>query len=84
MRGTGTRACPCNHEDIDCIVGIVHYKDLVEPLMDGKGDDPVAPYAYEAMFVPTKPRTCTRCLRRCKRIGNKWPSWLTNTAEPMV
>ncbi|WP_449316896.1 hemolysin family protein [Rubneribacter sp.] len=52
MRGTGYSRLPVYHEDIDCIVGIVHYKDLVEPLMDGKGDDPVAPYAYEAMFVP--------------------------------
>lgn len=40
------------HEDIDRIVGIVHFKDLVAPLMDGKEHEPVAEYAYEAMFVP--------------------------------
>ena len=50
MRGTGYSRLPVYHEDIDRIVGIVHFKDLVAPLMDGK--EPVAEYAYEAMFVP--------------------------------
>lgn len=52
MRGTGYSRLPVYHEDIDCIVGIVHFKDLVAPLMDGKESEPVAEYAYEAMFVP--------------------------------
>ena len=52
MRGTGYSRLPVYHEDIDRIVGIVHYKDLVAPLMDGKDDEPVSAYAYEAMFVP--------------------------------
>ena len=52
MRGTGYSRLPVFHEDIDCIVGIVHYKDLVGPLMDGKENEPVADYAYEALFVP--------------------------------
>ena len=64
MRGTGYSRLPVYHEDIDriveeaipCfdprIVGIVHFKDLVAPLMDGKEHEPVAEYAYEAMFVP--------------------------------
>ncbi|MEG1907334.1 MAG: hemolysin family protein [Gordonibacter sp.] len=52
MRGTGYSRLPVFHEDIDRIVGIVHIKDLVGPLVDGKGDDQVGPYAYEAMFVP--------------------------------
>lgn len=52
MRGTGYSRLPVYHEDIDRIVGIVHFKDLVAPLMDGKEHDPVAEYAYEAMFVP--------------------------------
>ncbi|WP_080800460.1 hemolysin family protein [Arabiibacter massiliensis] len=52
MRGTGYSRLPVYHEDIDRIVGIVHYKDLVAPLMDGKEADPVMAYAYEAMFVP--------------------------------
>ena len=52
MRGTGYSRLPVYHEDIDHIVGIVHFKDLVAPLMDGKEHEPVAEYAYEAMFVP--------------------------------
>lgn len=52
MRGTGYSRLPVYHEDYDRIVGIVHYKDLLVPLMDHKGNDPVAAYAYEAMFVP--------------------------------
>lgn len=52
MRGTGYSRLPVYHEDIDRIVGIVHFKDLVAPLMDGKELEPVVEYAYEAMFVP--------------------------------
>lgn len=52
MRGTGYSRLPVYHEDIDHIVGIVHYKDLMVPLLDGKDGGPVADYAYEAMFVP--------------------------------
>lgn len=52
MRGTGYSRLPVYHEDIDRIVGIVHFKDLVAPLMDGKEHEPVVEYAYEAMFVP--------------------------------
>lgn len=52
MRGTGYSRLPVCHEEIDEIVGIVHYKDLMGPLMDGKGEEPVANYAYEALFVP--------------------------------
>lgn len=52
MHGTGYSRLPVFHEDIDSIVGIVHYKDLVFPLMEGHGDDPVSKYAYEPMFVP--------------------------------
>ena len=52
MRGTGYSRLPVFHEDIDRIVGIVHYKALVGPLMDGKENEPVADYAYEALFVP--------------------------------
>ena len=52
MRGTGCSRLPVFHEDTDCIVGIVHYKDLIDPLVDGKEDDAVRDYAYEPMFVP--------------------------------
>lgn len=52
MRGTGYSRLPVYREDYDTIVGIVHYKDLVAPILDGKGDEPVGHYAYEALFVP--------------------------------
>lgn len=52
MHGTGYSRLPVFHEDIDSIVGIVHYKDLVFPLMEGHGEDPVSKYAYEPLFVP--------------------------------
>ena len=52
MHGTGYSRLPVFHEDVDTIVGIVYFKDLVFPLLDGKGDDPVSKYATEAMFVP--------------------------------
>ena len=34
------------------IVGIVHYKDLVPPVLDGKGDDLAVDYAFEPLFIP--------------------------------
>ena len=52
MRGTGYSRLPVYHDDMDNIVGIVHYKDLVPALMDGREDEPVTKYMYEAMFVP--------------------------------
>ncbi len=52
MHGTGFSRLPVFHEDLDEVVGIVHYKDLVWALLDGKDDDLVAKYAYEPMFVP--------------------------------
>lgn len=52
MRGTGYSRLPVYHEDHDYICGIVKYKDLIGPLMEGRGDEAVAPYAYEAFFVP--------------------------------
>ncbi|MCD8315960.1 MAG: hemolysin family protein [Eggerthellaceae bacterium] len=52
MRGTGFSRLPVYREDIDDIVGIVNYKDLIGPLIDGKTEDPVSKYMYEPMFVP--------------------------------
>lgn len=52
MRGTGYSRLPVYHDNIDDIIGIVHYKDLIGPLMDGSIDEPVTKFAYEAMFVP--------------------------------
>ena len=83
MRGTGYSRLPVYHEDIDRIVGIVHFKDLVAPLMDGKEHEPVAEYAYEAMFVP-ETKDLFPLLARCKRIVNRWLSSLTSTVAPMV
>ncbi len=52
MRGTGYSRLPVCHESIDEIIGIVHYKDLIGPLMDGSIDDPVKKFMYTPMFVP--------------------------------
>ena len=52
MHGTGYSRLPIFHEDADHIVGIVHYKNLVGPLIDGHEGDPAAKYAFEPMFVP--------------------------------
>ncbi len=52
MRGTGYSRLPVYHEDYDNIVGVIHFKDLLDPLMDGKADDKVIGYAFEPLFVP--------------------------------
>lgn len=52
MHGTGYSRLPIYHEDADHIVGIVHYKNLIGPLIDGNEDDPASKYAFEPMFVP--------------------------------
>ena len=52
MHGTGYSRLPIYHEDADHIIGIVHYKNLIGPLIDGDEDDLVAKYAFEPMFVP--------------------------------
>ena len=43
---------PVYHEDHDYICGVVKYKDLLTPLLEGRENDPVGPYAQEAFFVP--------------------------------
>ena len=52
MTGTGYSRLPVFHEDVDQIVGIVHYKDLFPALVDGRGDELVVDFAYEPMYVP--------------------------------
>ena len=52
MMGTGYSRLPVFHEDTDRITGIVHYKDLVPPMLDGRGEDLVSEYAFEPLFVP--------------------------------
>lgn len=84
MHGTGYSRLPIFHEDADHIIGIVHYKNLVGPLIDGREDDLAAKYAFEPLGSSPRPRTSSRCSRKCKRIGNRWPSWWTNTVGPMV
>ncbi len=52
MQGTGYSRLPVFHEDLDTIVGIVYYKDLIPAVMDGRFDEPINAYAYEPLFVP--------------------------------
>lgn len=52
MRGTGYSRVPVFHEDRDKIVGVALLKDLVVPLAEGKGDDPVMRYTREPVYVP--------------------------------
>lgn len=52
MRGTGYSRLPVCHDDIDDVIGIVHYKDLIGPLMDGSIDEPIVKFMYQGTFVP--------------------------------
>ena len=52
MRGTGYSRLPVYHEDYDCIIGIVRYKDLINPLLDNEEMNPVRDYVAEVDFVP--------------------------------
>lgn len=52
MRGTGYSRLPVFSEDLDHIVGIVKYKDLIPAVLDGETDGPVTDYMHEALFVP--------------------------------
>ena len=52
MRGTGYSRLPVYHGDHDGIIGIVRYKDLIDPLLEDKEDAPVTDYVSQAMFVP--------------------------------
>ena len=52
MRGTGYSRLPVYRDDDDDIVGIVRYKDLIDPLLEGKEGELVADYAAEVGFVP--------------------------------
>ena len=48
MRGTGYSRLPVYHEEVDDVIGIVNYKDLMGPLMEG----PVSDYMFEPLYVP--------------------------------
>ena len=52
MRGTGYSRVPVFHEDRDRIVGVALLKDLVGPLAEGNGDDPVVEHIRQPVFVP--------------------------------
>ena len=52
MRRTGYSRIPVYHEDPDNVAGIAHIKDLIQPALDGKGDQPIADYLRDATFVP--------------------------------
>lgn len=52
MRGTGYSRLPVYHEEVDDVIGIVSYKDLIGPLLDGRMDGPVADFMYEPLYVP--------------------------------
>ena len=52
MRRTGYSRVPIFRDDQDCIVGIAHIKDLIEPFASGKGIDPITRYMRDATFVP--------------------------------
>ncbi len=52
MRGTGYSRLPVYHEDHDYICGIVKYKDLLTPLLEGREDESAGQFAHEAFFVP--------------------------------
>ena len=52
MRGTGYSRLPVFHEDLDHIVGIVNYKDLIPAVLDGQVGSPVTDFMHEVLFVP--------------------------------
>jgi len=52
MRGTGLSRLPVFRESLDRVVGIVVLKDLLAPLIDDRGDEPITAYLREAFFVP--------------------------------
>ena len=52
MRGTGYSRLPVFRDDDDDIIGIVRYKDLIDPLLEDKEDDLAADYVAEVGFVP--------------------------------
>lgn len=56
FRRTGFSRIPVFHEDPDSVVGLALLKDLLGPITEGRGADPVLRSARTPMFVPeTKP-----------------------------
>ena len=49
---SGYSRLPVYHEEVDEVIGLVSYKDLIGPLLDGRIEDPVAEFMYEPLYVP--------------------------------
>lgn len=43
---------PVFHESVDRIVGVVHVKDLLEAVMEGRREAPVSAFVQQTVFVP--------------------------------
>ncbi len=52
MNETAYSRLPVYHEDMDQVLGVANIKDLIQPVLDGKGDLPITTYMRECMFVP--------------------------------
>ena len=52
MQGTGFSRLAVFHQDHDKIVGIALLKDMLVPITQGRGDDPITKYLRPAVFVP--------------------------------
>ena len=52
MQGTGYSRLPVFHEDLDHIIGIVRYKNLIPAVLDGDSQEPIVNYMHDALFVP--------------------------------
>ena len=52
MQGTGFSRLPVFHDDHDKIVGVVLLKDLVGPIGNGGGNEPITDHMREPVFVP--------------------------------
>ena len=70
MMGTGYSRLPVFQGDIDRIVGVVHYKDLVPPVATTLRSTTLS----SRCSCPSR-RMCSPFWPKCKRNGNRWPSW---------
>lgn len=52
MQKTGYSRLPVYRDDMDEVVGIANIKDLIDPVLAGRGDQAVGAFARPCMFVP--------------------------------
>ena len=52
MQGTGYSRLPVYREDLDHIIGIVRYKNLIPAVLDGDTQSSIVDYMHDALFVP--------------------------------